>query len=85
MRTKHRNGNHYDLYHDVAKVKAALMDTANGMRDKATDFLYESVDDVKDKTTEVKDNLAKYTAKKPFKSLGIAMLVGMGIGYILRK
>jgi len=83
MTTKQKHNS--DLYQDVEKIKAALMHTASDVRDKASEALYDSVTDVKEKTELAKDTVAEYTAEKPFKSLGIALLIGIGIGYLIKK
>lgn len=85
MNTKHKHNNNADLYQDVEKIKAALFLTANDVRDKASEAIFESVGSVRDKTTLARDTLADYTAERPFKSLSIAMIIGIGIGYLLKK
>ena len=84
MTTKHKHTNS-DLYHDVEKIKAALMLAANDVKDKASGAIYDSVDTVKEKSDLARDTVADYTAEKPFKSLGIALLIGIGIGYLIKK
>lgn len=84
MTTKQRD-NHVDLYEDVEKIKAALMNAANDIGVKTGDVFHDSVDSVKETSGAVKNNVAKYTSKKPFKSLSIALLAGVVIGYLIRK
>ena len=81
----HRHHQDIDLYDDIEKIKAALMEASQDVKGKAAELLVESVDSMKDKTKDMTDDLANYTAKKPLKSLGIALLVGVSIGYLLRK
>lgn len=85
MTTKHKHATNSDLYHDVEKIKAALMMTALDVKDKASDTIFDTVETVKEKSDLARDTVADYTAEKPFKSLGIALLVGIGIGYLLKK
>jgi ElaB/YqjD/DUF883 family membrane-anchored ribosome-binding protein len=80
----HRHNNH-DLYNDVQKIKNALFETSQDMREQAAGYLSDSVDQMREKTTAVKDNVANYTADKPFKSLGIALLIGAAIGFLFRR
>ena len=85
---KNKHGHHnsdYDLYGDVEKIKAALMEATQDVKGKAAELFTDSVDGVKEKTALVKDNVANYTAEKPFKSLGAAVLIGIAIGYLLRR
>lgn len=86
---KHRNSRHhqsdYDLYGDLERIKDALYDTGADVKGKAGEFITSSVDDIKEKTIYARDNVANYTAERPFKSLGIALLAGVALGWLLRK
>ena len=84
MTTKHKH-HAYDLYDDVEKIKAAFTGAALNVKDRAGEILINSVDNVKEQSTVVKDNMADYVAEKPFKSLGIALAVGVALGFLLRK
>ena len=85
MTIKNRHTNDYDLYDDVIKIRAALMDTASDVKGKAGEMINESVENVREKTDLVKNTVADYTAERPFKSLGIALVVGIGIGFLIKK
>ncbi len=82
---KNRHRNQHDLYDDVEKIKASLLEATQDMKDKAAEVLTDSYEGMKKQTTGVKDNVANYTAGKPFKSLGIALLIGIAVGLWLRK
>ena len=82
---KNKHGHNNDLYNDVEKIKEAHADTTKDIKDKVSDILLESIEGVKDKTADVKNNVENYTAEKPLKSLGIALLVGAALGYFLHK
>lgn len=82
LKNKNHHNSDYDLYGDVEKIKAALMEATHDVKGKAAELFSDSVDGMKEKTTAAKDTLANYTAEKPFKSLGIALLVGIGIGFL---
>ncbi len=43
------------------------------------------MDDLKDKTEQAKQTFVDYTADKPFKSLGIALLTGLVLGFLLKR
>lgn len=83
---KNRN-NHteYDLYDDVEKIKAALRIATHDVKSKAAEILSDSVDGLQERTTAVKEKVEDYTAEKPFKSLGIALVAGIIIGFLVRK
>lgn len=84
-RTRHHKTNHYDLYADLEKIRDAFSDTAMDVKGKTGDMISQSFNDVKDKTIQARENVADYAAEKPFKTLGIALLTGLVIGYIMRK
>jgi len=75
----------YDLYDDVEKIKAALAHAATDVRGKAGEMIQDSVQNVTDKADEARESVVHYTTKNPFKSLGIALLVGVSIGFLMRK
>lgn len=85
MTTKHKHAHDYDLYDDVEKIKAAIMNTAYDVKGKAGKILTDSVDDMKDQSEMVKEKVTHYTAEKPLQSLGVALLVGLAIGYLIHK
>lgn len=80
-----RNGHHYNLNKDFAKIKAALSDTTHDMRGKAAQMINDSYVDIRDKSLDMQENVANYVGEKPFKSLGLAVLSGIIIGFLIRK
>ena len=74
-----------DLSDDIAKIKAAISDTSADLKDKAGEMYHDSLNTVKEKSSEVKDTIATYTEENPVKSLGIALLAGVIIGFLIRK
>jgi len=87
--TKHKETqarhNDYDLYSDLMRIKDAFTDTAKNVRGQATDRFNQSFENVKAKSVDLQDNMANYTKEKPLKSLGLALLAGVVIGYILHR
>lgn len=83
-KTKHR-GHSHDLYDDVAKIKAALMEATQDAKDQAAEIFSDSINNIKDKTVDVKESIEEYTEHKPFRSLGMALLAGALIGYLIKK
>lgn len=86
---KHKNTtarqNDYDLYSDLMRIKDAFSDTAKNMRGRATDSINQSFENVKTKSHDLQDNMANYAKEKPLKSLGIALLAGVVIGFLLHR
>ncbi len=85
VKARHNNRNHYDLTTDVERIKAALFDTTQDLKGRAGEVITDSMNSVKNQTNEARDNLADYTAQKPFKALGIALVTGIVIGFLIRR
>lgn len=79
-----RNGNH-NLQKDFAKIKAALSDTTYDVKDRASQMISDSYADIRDRSLDMQDNVANYVGEKPFKSLGLAVLSGIILGFLIRK
>jgi ElaB/YqjD/DUF883 family membrane-anchored ribosome-binding protein len=79
--TKHtKKQTRFDLSGDMEKIRDAFADTAKDMRGKATEVFTHSIEDVRDKSADIKGNMEAYITEKPFKSLLLAMLSGICIG-----
>ena len=82
---RHTSHTDYDLHGDVAKIKQAISKAAEDFKGRTGEILSESVDGIKEQSTFVKDSVANYTSERPFKSLGIAVLVGLTLGILIRR
>lgn len=84
---RHRNSHasDYDLHHDIAKIKALLAETTSDVKGRAGEILSQSFENVRDKSTEIHDNVSTYVTNKPFKSIGLALLAGTVIGFLMRS
>lgn len=89
LRKKHHNGNSTklktNLQSDFKKLKVALNQATRHAKGNATKVLYDRYEDILDKSTDIEDNLITYTRRKPIKSLGLAVLAGLTIGFLFRK
>lgn len=83
MRKSARNG--HDIAANMLKIKHALSDSVETAKDRAGEMLLDSVDEIKDKSARAQEKVATYTARRPFKTIGIALLTGVVIGYLLKK
>lgn len=83
--TSKKRTHEFDLSGDLAKIRDALADTAKDVKGKASEVFSQSVENVKDKSTDIKENMQTYVAEKPFKSLLLAMLSGVLIGSTLMR
>lgn len=84
MVTKHKH-DEYDLYGDLEKIKAAIAEATRDVKGKTNQLVSQSLDNVREKSSDIQENIADYVAEKPFKSLGMAILTGIVIGYFLHK
>lgn len=83
---RHTRHGQYNLAADLERIKNAFADTAFDVRGRAGQLINDSFQTIKDKSVEVQDTVADYTAEKPFRSLGAAALVGLFLGlYITRS
>ena len=78
-----RNG--HDLTTNWLKIKNALSDSVVGVKGTAENIITDSVDDIKKTSAKAQNKVVAYTVKKPFKSLGIALLAGVVVGFLLRR
>lgn len=86
MSTLKKHSKHeYDLYGDVEKIKAALIEATQDVKGKTAEILSESIDDAKRKVYDISDDVSEYVSNKPLKSLGASLLVGVAIGYLLKR
>ena len=74
-----------DLYEDIEKIKAAILNSTEETRIKASEMLTHTVEDVKKQSHQVKEKIIDHTTEKPLQSLGIALLIGIAIGIFVRK
>ena len=80
-KSKHHN---FDLSKDVERIKQVLADTVYDVRGKATQAITESLDTMKDRSNTFQKSTLKFVNKKPLKTLGIVLISGLAIGFILR-
>lgn len=73
------------LQNDLAKLKDALSDATYGIRGKTGQILANSFDDLKERSANFQNKVSDYAADRPFRTLGIAVLTGLIIGYIIRR
>ncbi|EKD54091.1 MAG: hypothetical protein ACD_60C00125G0015 [uncultured bacterium] len=74
-----------NFYTDIALIKNALSRAKSHMAKRATKALSGTLDNVKEKTDLLQENITDYVVHKPIKSLGLAVLMGTVIGYFIHK
>lgn len=83
--TKRGRHSDYDVYGDLAKIKEALADATYGIKGRAGEVFNQSFDDVGSFLKEKQENVGTYVSDKPFKSIGVALLAGICLGYFIHK
>lgn len=81
--TRHKND--FDLYGDIARLKEVLAETTQDLKGKASDMIFNSFDEAKEKSAAVQDQMTTYISKKPLKAVGMAVLAGFIFGYWFHK
>src|SRR5580658_8847657 len=87
LQVERKNSPHHsvDLYKDLDGIKAAIAIAGQDMQGKASELFYQSVEDAKEKTAGIKNDVEDYLARKSLKSVGLAFLGGIIVGFFLHK
>lgn len=64
-----------EVAEDVEKVKNAFYQTTQNLKGQASEMISNS-------SEVICNNIADYTAQKPFKALGVALVTGLVLGYL---
>lgn len=86
MATLH--GNHHDQSEIVGKLREtkAAFDQATHKISEAAQSLYGQVDHtVREQTAQLRENVTTYVRKKPIVALGGAVLLGIGLAWVMRR
>ncbi len=81
---KHRESE-FDLHGDIEKIKALLAETTMDAKGRAKEVLHQSLENVREKSEAVKENVGSYVGDRPFKTIGVSLLAGWLIGYFMHK
>lgn len=74
-----------DLREDILRVKEALAQTANDVREKAEELFHRSVQDAKEKSNDIEENVVAYVKEHPLKTIGYSVLAGVILAKLLQK
>lgn len=97
MKAAKRNiHSNYNLHADLMKIKKAFANATKDVTGRTGDMIYDvkgrtgelfqdSLQRVKDKSAGLQDVVVAYTHEKPLKTVGLAMLAGVVIGYIIHR
>lgn len=67
------------------RLKIAIAENADGMKTRAEELMTDLFDDFKDKVSEQHEYVAEYAGNKPLQTIGVSLLVGGVIGWLMRK
>lgn len=85
MLKSHKTKHQQDLYDDLARIKAIMSNTADEVKDSASDILSDSIYLAKEKSSVLSESVCNYIRKKPMKSLGIGFLTGLCLGFLINR
>lgn len=84
LKSRARNSK-IDLYNDIDKIKKALATITHDVKTKTASMVGESIENARDRSYDLQDNVDDYLSERPFKSIGVAMIAGAVIGYLLHS
>lgn len=73
------------IYNDLGMIKKAFLETGSDIRGMASDMVSKQVDEMRGRSKKLKNSLQTYTKQKPFKTVGIAVLSGLLLGYFIHR
>jgi len=82
---KKRANGHAHFHRDFAGLKKALTDAGIDVKSKAGEMLLHTYNDMQGASSDMKEQVTDYIVDRPYKSLGIALLSGVVLGFLLRK
>jgi len=91
MRKSIRHSDHH-LCNDLEKIinklcetRDSIQDAVGDAKDSAENALFESVEELKEKGSEMQEGTIDYIKENPLKSIVVALLAGMIISRFIRK
>lgn len=85
MSTRKNARNGHGLASDWLKIKHTFSGAASDVKKNAGSLLNHSVDSLRNHTQKMQGGVSDYTASKPFKALGIALLTGALLGFLIKR
>jgi ElaB/YqjD/DUF883 family membrane-anchored ribosome-binding protein len=55
------------------------------LKQKASEALKGTIDEIRERSDDVKETIQEYVQQKPLKALGIAVLSGMALALLMRR
>lgn len=79
--TRHKRHHGFDLYGKLENIQSSLANITDNVTDKTSDFLSHA----KNQTVRAQKKVNRFIIKRPYKTLGAAVLISLFIGYLIRK
>ena len=73
------------LASDCQKIQNAFADTAVDVTDMAEDMCNLTADNLKDQADDIQQRMTDYAVKNPMRTLSIALVAGLVIGWWLKR
>lgn len=83
--TIRRKHNGLALYHKLESIKKSLADVTDNVSDKSIHALSQTLKTANRKTKGIRRNVEGYVAKKPYRTVGFSVVVGLVIGYLMHN
>ncbi len=74
-----------NLKDDAENIKDTILNNAHHIKETAEKFMHESVKEIKDRSSELQENVVTYVKENPVKSVGFALLAGIVAAVLLKK
>ncbi len=85
LKTSKTKQQQHDLYDDLTRIKAIMLNTAHEVKDSTADILSDSLYVAKEKSDVLNKSISGYIRKKPMKALGIGFLSGLCVGFLIKR
>lgn len=75
----------HDLKKDIKEIRNAVRDVTMDVKGKANEITQRAIEKARAKSLAARDTAEDYIHEKPFKTVGVALLVGYVLGLFMRK
>jgi len=74
-----------DLNADIREIKRALRDASSDVKSKASLIAHEAIENARNRSLAARDSAEDYIVEKPFKTVGLALVAGCLLGFLIHK
>lgn len=75
----------YDIQSDIDKIREAFVDATFDVKGRANEIAKQAIANARERSVAAKDGAENFIQERPFKTIGVAMLTGIVIGYFIHK